>query len=104
MYRVTTKREMADAIHTVCNNAMASWCADHPVGESRAVMIGRMKEAIMAVAREWAPLGVVVGVIEEDDDTLLIREIMEEPDEEIRVNMLLPASVDRLAFTVKLGR
>jgi len=63
----------------------------------------KVREAILAAAKEVAPAGVVVEVAEEDDDTLIVREIMEEPQNEFRVSVIVPEPVDIVKLTVKLN-
>ena len=65
--------------------------------------VQRVKDAILAAAKEVTPAGIKVEVVEEDEDVLLVREITEEPQNEFRASVVVPAPVDLVKLTVKLN-
>ena len=67
-------------------------------------LVDRAKYRIVQASKEVLPAGVLCEVVEEDEDTLLVREIMEEPDEEIRLRLTLPFPVDYISLTVRVGK
>ena len=59
-------------------------------------------KAIRDVVQGFVPAWVKVEVIEEDDDTLLVREIMEESCDEVRFRVTLDKPIEYISVTIKV--
>lgn len=65
--------------------------------------LGVITERLAAACKENLPAYSRVEFVQEDADTLLVRQIHEEPDDVIRLNVTLPAAINRIMLTTKIG-
>ena len=93
-----TKEHVTEIVRQAVRHSTVGFIGDDP-----AVAVERFRKAVLDAMMEYVPVGIRVEVLEEDNDTKVVREIMEEPNDVIQVRVTLPVPIDYISLTVKVG-
>lgn len=97
---VGTKEYVTKKIQEEIRRALSGF-----IGQKTSDAVEKAREAIMKALPSSMPVGTKVEVVEEDEDTKIIREIMEEPNDVITIRAQIPQPpIEFIRLTIKIDK